>query len=56
MQVRCPNCKKTVKFGEPEFPFCSERCRMFDLAAWSSEEIRIPGEPLHLADEDDSRD
>jgi hypothetical protein len=45
-----------VKFGEPEFPFCSERCRMFDLAAWSSEEIRIPGEPLHLADEDDSRD
>jgi hypothetical protein len=27
-------------------PFCSERCRLLDLAAWASGEYRIPGPPL----------
>jgi endogenous inhibitor of DNA gyrase (YacG/DUF329 family) len=27
-------------------PFCSERCRVLDLAAWADERYRIPGEPV----------
>jgi len=26
----------------PDFPFCSERCRMLDLHRWLHEEYRIP--------------
>jgi endogenous inhibitor of DNA gyrase (YacG/DUF329 family) len=43
--IPCPICKKPVFLGEPEFPFCSERCRLIDLGNWSSEEYRI-SEPL----------
>ncbi|WP_321476047.1 DNA gyrase inhibitor YacG [uncultured Paludibaculum sp.] len=41
--MKCPICKKEVKLGDPEMPFCSERCRLIDLGMWSSEEYRIPG-------------
>jgi endogenous inhibitor of DNA gyrase (YacG/DUF329 family) len=34
--LRCPTCKKLVLRTEPEFPFCSERCRMIDLGKWAS--------------------
>lgn len=34
--LRCPICKKPVKHREPEFPFCSERCRLIDLGKWAS--------------------
>jgi endogenous inhibitor of DNA gyrase (YacG/DUF329 family) len=34
--LRCPNCKKIVLRSEPEFPFCSERCRLVDLGKWAS--------------------
>ena len=40
--MKCPICKKTVKFGDPEMPFCSERCRDIDLGKWADEEYRIP--------------
>ena len=40
----CPICKKIeTKIGDPDFPFCSERCRLIDLGAWASEEYVIPG-------------
>lgn len=26
----------------PDFPFCSERCRLVDLGNWSAEKYRIP--------------
>ena len=35
--VRCPTCRKIVLTGEPEFPFCSDRCRVIDLGKWASE-------------------
>jgi endogenous inhibitor of DNA gyrase (YacG/DUF329 family) len=42
--MKCPICRKQeVKLGEPEFPFCSERCRMVDLGNWASEKYAIPG-------------
>jgi endogenous inhibitor of DNA gyrase (YacG/DUF329 family) len=39
--VRCPICKNEVGFGEPNMPFCSERCRMIDLGNWASEKYVI---------------
>ena len=36
VQVGCPVCKKAVKNGGAEFPFCSERCRTIDLGKWAS--------------------
>jgi hypothetical protein len=41
----CPICKKAVALGDPEFPFCSERCRTVDLGNWATEKYRIPGAP-----------
>jgi endogenous inhibitor of DNA gyrase (YacG/DUF329 family) len=34
--LRCPTCRKIVLKSEPDFPFCSERCRMIDLGKWAS--------------------
>jgi hypothetical protein len=47
MSLKCPICKKDVALGDPDFPFCSERCRLIDLGKWASEEYRIPvaGDP-----------
>lgn len=43
---RCPICGKEVRpRGEnPDYPFCSHRCRMIDLGKWLGEEYRIPDE------------
>ena len=35
-KLRCPTCKQLVKAGGPDFPFCSERCRLIDLGKWAS--------------------
>lgn len=50
--MKCPVCKKEVKPGDPEFPFCSGRCRTIDLGNWSSEKYVI-SEPAKPAQEDD---
>jgi endogenous inhibitor of DNA gyrase (YacG/DUF329 family) len=34
--LRCPTCRKLVMRDDPEFPFCSERCRLIDLGKWAS--------------------
>jgi endogenous inhibitor of DNA gyrase (YacG/DUF329 family) len=34
--LRCPTCKKIVLRNDPEFPFCSERCKTIDLGKWAS--------------------
>ncbi len=39
--MKCPICKKEVEPVNPEFPFCSERCRIIDLGNWSSEKYVI---------------
>jgi uncharacterized protein len=36
LNLRCPICKKPVKSGDAEFPFCSQRCRLIDLGKWAS--------------------
>ncbi len=40
--MKCPICKKEVTPADPEFPFCSERCRLIDLGNWASEKYVIP--------------
>lgn len=42
----CPLCRTPVDWEKNPFkPFCSERCRTRDLAAWSSEGYRVPEKP-----------
>lgn len=42
--MRCPVCKKTTTWQENHFrPFCSERCKLIDLANWLQERYRIAG-------------
>jgi endogenous inhibitor of DNA gyrase (YacG/DUF329 family) len=36
IKLGCPTCKTSVKHTDPEFPFCSERCRLIDLGKWAS--------------------
>ncbi len=40
--MKCPICKKEVAPGDPEYPFCSERCRLVDLGNWASGKYAIP--------------
>jgi hypothetical protein len=53
--MKCPICKKEVAPGDPEFPFCSERCRIIDLGNWASEKyvISSPAESEPKHDDDD---
>ncbi|MGA2268103.1 MAG: DNA gyrase inhibitor YacG [Bryobacteraceae bacterium] len=39
--MKCPICKKEVAPGAPQFPFCSERCRIIDLGNWATEKYVI---------------
>ncbi|MFN3628575.1 MAG: DNA gyrase inhibitor YacG [Casimicrobiaceae bacterium] len=45
--VNCPRCGEARPWSKdnPFRPFCSERCKLFDAAAWANEEYRIPGAP-----------
>jgi hypothetical protein len=44
--MKCPICKKEVVLGDPEVPFCSERCRLVDLGNWATGKYVIPGPPV----------
>jgi endogenous inhibitor of DNA gyrase (YacG/DUF329 family) len=53
--MRCPICKKEVPPDAPDFPFCSERCKLIDLGNWSAEKYKIsaPAPPPAKDDEED---
>ena len=52
--MMCPICKKVeVSTGDPEFPFCSERCRTIDLGNWALEKYRIPATATVQPEEDE---
>jgi uncharacterized protein len=44
--MTCPICKRKVKPGNPDEPFCSERCRTADLANWATGKYAIPVESV----------
>ncbi len=51
MTYNCPICKKpTDSDKNAEFPFCSERCRLLDLGAWSSEKY-VVSDPIFNEEE-----
>ena len=40
--MKCPICGKPTTWQDnPDRPFCSERCRVIDLARWASEEYSV---------------
>ncbi len=43
-QIRCPACGAPSLYAPANRyrPFCSERCKLRDLGAWSSEQFRLP--------------
>ncbi|HXY00214.1 MAG TPA: DNA gyrase inhibitor YacG [Candidatus Limnocylindrales bacterium] len=46
MKHNCPICKTpTDSEKNADFPFCSERCRLLDLGAWSAEKY-VVSEPI----------
>jgi uncharacterized protein len=46
MKFTCPICRKPVDSEtHPDFPFCSERCRLLDLGNWASEKY-VVSEPI----------
>ena len=46
MQWHCPICRKATDSGTcPDFPFCSEHCRLLDLGNWASEKY-VVSEPV----------
>ncbi|HTS27679.1 MAG TPA: DNA gyrase inhibitor YacG [Bryobacteraceae bacterium] len=52
--MKCPICKNDVAIGDPEFPFCSERCRTVDLGNWASGKYVIPSAtPPNRPEEDE---
>lgn len=52
-KIKCPQCHTPVAWqGNPERPFCSERCRLLDLGQWASESYRIAGQSQDTLSED----
>jgi endogenous inhibitor of DNA gyrase (YacG/DUF329 family) len=44
LHVKCPTCRKECSWdNNPHRPFCSDRCQLIDLGAWSEERYRIRG-------------
>lgn len=44
--VACPSCGARVEWTAASRyrPFCSERCKLFDLGAWATERYRVAGD------------
>jgi uncharacterized protein len=53
--LRCPTCKKLVMTGNPDFPFCSDRCRLIDLGRWASGDYKISVPILDPGEFDDAQ-
>lgn len=51
--LKCPQCRKMVAWeGNPDRPFCSERCRLLDLGQWADESYRVAGRSHDTLSED----
>jgi endogenous inhibitor of DNA gyrase (YacG/DUF329 family) len=50
--MKCPVCGKPVTWDQaPNRPFCSERCRLLDLANWADEKYRLPSQQADSEDD-----
>lgn len=52
LKVKCPTCRQEHVYDvSNKFrPFCSERCRTHDIAAWAEGTYRIEGQPVDPED------
>jgi len=51
--VKCPQCGKPARWeGNPDRPFCSERCRLMDLGRWADGSYAIPDKKVPDKDEE----
>ncbi|WP_374347558.1 DNA gyrase inhibitor YacG [Chitinimonas sp.] len=50
--VRCPTCSQSAPWNpaNPYRPFCSERCKLDDIAGWADSRYVIAGNPLELTE------
>ena len=56
-EVRCPICGKVAGWTDnADRPFCSERCRLIDLARWADGSYAMPGPPAAPPDEGPERE
>ncbi len=57
MQLSCPICRTPTDSAlDPDFPFCSPRCRLLDLGNWADGRYRVPDStPVPAPDTDDER-
>jgi len=48
--IRCPKCGKSTRYDETnkERPFCSQRCKVADTAAWATEDYRVAGKKVDI--------
>jgi endogenous inhibitor of DNA gyrase (YacG/DUF329 family) len=53
LKLSCPTCKKPVTSKDPDFPFCSDRCRLIDLGKWASGKYVISSPVTDTSDEID---
>jgi hypothetical protein len=56
LKLVCPTCKKNpVKADAPDFPFCSERCRLIDLGHWASGKYVVSSPIQDTSEEPDDK-
>ena len=52
--LNCVFCRKHPV--DPAWrPFCSERCKLLDLARWADGKYRVPAEPVSEPDRDNDK-
>jgi endogenous inhibitor of DNA gyrase (YacG/DUF329 family) len=57
LRVKCPTCRKESSWdNNPHRPFCSDRCQLIDLGAWTEERYRIPGRKVETQFGEDEED
>lgn len=57
--VKCPTCRNQTPWeNNPHRPFCSDRCQLIDLGAWTEERFKIAGDDMDspVDDQDDDDD
>jgi endogenous inhibitor of DNA gyrase (YacG/DUF329 family) len=55
--VRCPTCRAETHWeNNPHRPFCSNRCQLIDLGAWTEERYRMPASESESARDDQDDD
>ena len=51
--MKCPICRQDVTWeGNPNRPFCSERCRLIDLGNWANGQYSLPAEETSTEETD----